>query len=247
MHPRKFIPPVLTCLLLIILACGLPAPAPNQADPNAFNTMVAQTALARPTLPPPPTLIPPAAAPTLPPPPTLAPTIPPTAAGPSVLVSATVNLPRHTALDLETKAVSGILADMTLINNKQPDLSRYYQKAPPGADFVFYAPNPTTTEWQFLNPVNGVRLVAHEWKFISQPTYNECVQSFREITEFFNQEKGFPLDSWTFDKQSRGFGKYHCFTTDKGNLGALKLTAPGDYGTMAYVIIEYTLWDARLP
>jgi len=227
-------------ILLATLACALPTPAP-QADPNAFNTMVAQTALARPTIPPavtaPPNLVPP----------TLPPTIPPTAAGPSVLVSATVNLPRHTALDLETKAVSGVLADMSLINKNQPDLSRYHQKAPPGADFVFYAPNPTTTEWQFLNPVNGVRLVTHEWKFISQPTYNECVQAFREATGFFEQERGFPLDSWTFDEQSRGFGKHHCFTTDRGNLGALKLTAPGDYGTMAYVIIEYIVWDAKLP
>ena len=83
---------------LILGACNTPGTAPL-ADPNAFNTMVAQTALAQPTIPravtAPPTAAPPAAAPTITP-----------TQGPPVLVNASVSFPRHTALDLETQAIT---------------------------------------------------------------------------------------------------------------------------------------------
>lgn len=228
----------LALLALAILACEFSAPSAPAADPNAFNTMVALTALVRPTIPPAVT-----APPNLPPPPTIPPTITPTQ-GPPVLVSATINLPRHTALDLETKAVSGILADMNKINQNLPDF-RYYKKAPAGADLVYYSENPTNLSWQFLYPVNGTRLAFPKPELL-QASYEGCVQAFKGggMVVPGKENEAFPLDYYVFVTAP---GQYYCFTTDRGNLGAFTLSAPGDYKNMPYVIMEYILWDARLP
>ena len=242
MSTNKLLPSLLAAFFLVSLACSIATPAP-QANPNAFNTMVAQTALARPTIPPavtaPPMLIPTTAIP-----PTTAPTITPTQ-GPAVLVSASINLPRHTALDFETQSVSGVLADMNLINKNRPDLSGYYKKAPPGSDLVFWAENPNFPEMQFLYPVNGTRVAALLAEALSKASYEDCVRAFRDGLVFPHPENdAFPLDYSVFVSQP---GEYFCFTTDKGNLGAFKLTAPGNYLGMAYVVVDYILWDAQLP
>jgi|GEM_PF-1707177 len=221
-----------TFLILAVLACGLPSPSP-EADPNAFNTMVALTALARPTTPP-----------SITAPPTLAPTAAPTITGPAVLVSTSVNLSRHTALDLETKAISNPLADMNLINQNRPDLSRYHQKAPPGSDLVFFAEDPTAPDWQFLYPVHGTRMAVPRPKLL-QASYNGCIQAFGGSGVLIPPEnEALPINAYEFTSTST---EYYCVATDKGNLGAFKLTPPGAPDGMPYVIIDYILWDARLP
>jgi hypothetical protein len=239
MISKKFLPFLVAALLVVSLACAIGTPAPNQADPNAFNTMVAQTALARPTIPPavtaPPTAIPPTSIPTI-----------TSTQGPSVLVNVTVNLPRHTALDLETKAISAPLADMGRIAQNLPDLSGYYKKAPPGSDLVFWAENPNYPEMQFLYPINGTRVAVLRSEPLLKANHKDCVRAFTgEGLVFPHPENdAFPLDYSVFVSEP---GRYYCFTTDRGNLGAFKLTPPGDYIGMAYVIMEYILWDAKIP
>ncbi|MCJ7431983.1 MAG: hypothetical protein MUO77_00700 [Anaerolineales bacterium] len=223
-------------LLMLSFACGIPAPAP-QADPNAFNTMVAQTAQVQ--------LLPPAQ-PLQPTQPAVSPptAIPPTQ-GPSVLVNTTINLPRHTALDLETQAISNPLANMELIGKNLPDLSGYYKKAPAGSDVVFYVENPTAPDWEFLYPINGTR-IAFPQPTLSQASYDGCLQAFKGEAMVVpgKENEAFPLDYYVFITAP---GIYYCFTTDRGNLGTFKLTAPGNYLGMPYVIIDYILWDTRLP
>ena len=224
-------------LLLAALACSAPGATPNPSDPNAFNTMIALTDQARPAAPPAVT-----APPTLPPTATLPPTITPTQ-GPSELVRATVSLPRHAALDLETQAIS---APLSAIADHTPDLSQYWKKAPAGADFVFYGAYPDVPEAQFLFPVNGA-LMASLYPGLRQASYAGCVQAFGGDGYLFGpnqQNEAFPLDISIFKTEA---GKYICFTTDRGNLGAFKLSAPGDYIGMRYVIIEYVIWDKKLP
>ncbi len=236
MSPIKPFTFLIAVIVLAALACSIstPAPAPR-ADPNAFNTMVAQTVMAHATIPPAVT-----APPSLPPPPTIAPT-----QGPPVLVSATVNLPRHTALDFETKAVSGVLADTNKINKNLRD-PRYYSRAPAGFDLVYYSENPTDLSWQFLYPVNSTRVAILQPNPPLQASYDGCLRAFRGegIVIPGSQNEAFPLDSFVFVTNP---GSYYCFTTDRGYLGTFKLTAPADYKSMAYVIVDYILWDAGLP
>lgn len=236
MPPKNLILFVVT-ISLASLACSIQATEP-QADPNAFNTMVAQTAQVQ--LLPPAQPLPPIQ-PTVAAPPTA---IPPTQ-GPAMLVNTTINLPRHTALDLEAKSISNVLADMGLIGQNRPDLSQYHKKAPAGSDIVFYAENPTAPDWEFLYPVNGTRMAFPE-PTLSQVSYEGCVQAFKggAIVVPGRENEAFPLDYYVFITAP---GNYYCITTDKGNLGTFKLTAPGDYGTMSYVIIDYIIWNARLP
>ncbi|MFZ5908845.1 MAG: hypothetical protein ACOYYU_02370 [Chloroflexota bacterium] len=222
----------LMALALAVLACSIATPAP-QSDANAFNTMVAQTAQAQLLL------IPPAV--------TAAPTqaiVPTPTTWPPVLVDATINLPRHTALDLETQTISAPLVNMERFEQNLPDF-RYYEKAPTGADLVFYSENPTDLSWQFFYLVNGAHIAALLGATLSKASYEECVRTFREGLVFPHPENdAFPLDYSVFVSYP---GEYFCFTTDRGNLGAFKLTAPGDYKNMPYVIMDYILWNVSLP
>jgi hypothetical protein len=222
----------LVAIGLAILACSFAAPSP-QSDANAFNTMVAQTAQAQLLL------IPPAA--------TAAPTqpvVPTPTVWPPVLVHAAVNLSRHTALDLETQAISAPLVNMERFKQNLPDF-RYYEKAPADSDLVFYTENPTDLSWQFLYLVHGAR-AAYPSPELWNISYDDCLDAFKNEDRIVpgKNNEAFPLDYYVFVTAP---GQYYCFTTDKGNLGAFKLTAPGDYKNMPYVIMDYTLWDARLP
>ncbi len=228
--PKQFF--LLASLLILSFACTILTPEP-QTDANAFNTMVAQTAQAQLLL------IPPAA--------TAAPTqviVPTPTIWPPVLVDATINLPRHTALDLETQAISNPLVNMERFKQNLTDFG-YYKKAPAGSDLVFYTENPTDLSWQFFYPINGTRVAFPKpelWKI----SYEDCVRAFKNddwIVPGKNND-AFPLDYYVFVTAP---GQYYCLTTDRGNLGAFKLSAPGDYKNMAYVIMEYVLWNAPLP
>lgn len=224
-------------LLLAALACSAPGAAPNPSDPNAFNTMIALTDQARPAAPPAVT-----APPTLPPTATLPPTITPTQ-GPSELVRATVSLPRHAALDLDTQAIS---APLSVIADQKIDTSQYWKKAPTGADFVFFAENPTMPDWQFLYPVFNTRFAASINPPTAEPAPDYCVRQFGgEGILIPPKNEALPINAYEFE--SGGVHGYICIVTDRGNLGVFKLSAPGEPDGMRYVIIEYVIWDKKLP
>ncbi len=222
MKPTPSMRILIPLALAILLACNLNLPT-AQADPNAFNTMVALTAQSRPTIPPAVT-----APPALPPPPTVPPTIPPTQ-GPTMLVSASVSLPRHNGIDLDGQLIVGAVNSI--------------KNAPANTDLVFYAPYANQPDWQFLYPVNKARMA---FGGFAQASHADCVRAFSQGPVYGAglALEAFPLDSSIFIADP---GKYHCFLTDRGKLGALSLTAPGDYIGMASVSITYVIWDAALP
>lgn len=211
----------IAALVLDSLACSISTPAP-QGDPNAFNTMVALTAQAQPTVPPavtaPPTAIPP----------TSAPTVTPTQ-GPPALVNATLSLPRHNGIDLDSQMIVGLVNSI--------------KNAPTNTDLVFYAPYANQPDFRFLYPVNNSRVA---YGGFAQAVYADCVRAFAQGPVFGAglAQEAFPLDYSIFVASP---GKYHCFLTDRGRLGAMLLTAPGDYVGMPSVNINYTIWDAALP
>lgn len=211
-------------LLLAVLACGLPSASP-EADPNAFNTMVAQTAQVQLTQLAPAQPIQPAV--TAPPTP-----IPPTQ-GPAVLINTTVSLPRQMALDLETQTISGP-------HNTGNNEHYLNTNTLPNMDLLFYAPK--ADNWQFLLPLNNSRMALPS-QTLNQASYQGCVDAFARGQVYGKgRELGtFPLDSSVFGKSA----VYICFVTDKGKLGAL--TIPDDHAGIASVSITYTIWDAALP
>jgi hypothetical protein len=134
--------------IFLFNACGLPSPA-SPADPNAFNTMVAQTAqvqfiqMTQTALghTQPPNVAPPAI-------------VLPTQGTPSAF---SMSLPRGFAIDLDTQTIWG-------------DISS--QASPPrDVDIFFYAPYPDQPDWQFLKTANNAGLAYFGEQ---QPTQQEC-------------------------------------------------------------------------
>jgi len=221
---------LIAVLLLFSFACVISA-SPPQADPNAFNTMIAQTAQVQ--------LLPPAQPlqpiqPTVAAPPTaILPTAIPPTQGPAMLVSATVSLPRQMALDLETQTISGP-------HNTGNNEHYLNTNALPNMDLLFYAPK--VDNWQFLIPLNNSRMALPS-QTQNQASYQGCVDAFN-LGQIYGKGRelgAFPLDSSTFRKPA----VYICFVTDKGKLGTL--TIPEDYAGIPAVSITYTIWDAALP
>lgn len=210
---------LLASLLFLSLACTILTPKP-QNDTNAFNTMVAQTAQAQPPLIPPAITALPTAIPLA---------FTPTNAGPSIITSGTLSLPRHNAVDLDQRVITGSINSV--------------KNAPPNIDLVFYAPYADQPDWQFLYPVNNT-LIA--FGGFDEANFFECEKAFSQgqIYGAGQALEAFPLDSSIFVAKP---GKFHCIITDKGKVGAMQFTSTGNYIGMQSLDITYTIWDSNMP